>query len=97
VADNVFTEFHQVTVILSLLAAINSDGRQVLDSKPYEADQNFDTMPALLDRMQPASRLVMTALSILLVRNNEVIAVTGGDLVNFLQYILQLHTQSLAK
>jgi hypothetical protein len=44
VEDNVFAEFHRVTVILSLLAAINSDGRQVLDSKPYEADDNFDAM-----------------------------------------------------
>jgi hypothetical protein len=78
VADNVFAEFRQVTVILSLLAAINSDGRQVLDSKPYEADQNFDAMLVSLDRTQPASRLVMTALSILLVRNNEVIAVTAA-------------------
>jgi hypothetical protein len=55
VANNVFAEFHQVTVILSLLAAINSDGRQVLDSKPYEANQNFDAMLTSLDRTQPAS------------------------------------------
>jgi hypothetical protein len=75
---DVFAEFRQVTVMLSLLAAINSDGRQVLDSKPYEADHNFDAMPASLDRTQPASRLVMTALSILLVRNNEVVAVTAA-------------------
>jgi hypothetical protein len=55
VADNVFVEFCQVTVILSLLAAINSNGRQVLDSKPYEANQNFDAMPVSLDWTQPAS------------------------------------------
>ena len=44
VEDNVFVEFHRVTVILSLLATINSDGQQVLDSKLYEADDDFDTM-----------------------------------------------------
>jgi hypothetical protein len=75
---SVFAEFRQVTVMLSLLAAINSGGRQVLDSKPYEADRNFDAMPASLERTQPAHRLVMTALSILLVRNNEVVAVTAA-------------------
>jgi hypothetical protein len=73
VEDNVFAEFRRVTVILSLLAAINSDSRQVLDSKPYEADDNFDAMKT------PDNQLVMTALSILLVRNNEVVAVMAAD------------------
>jgi hypothetical protein len=74
--EDVFVEFQRATILMSLLAAINSEGRQVLDSEKYQADHNFDTILASLEWMQPTDRLVSTALSMLLVRNNKVVAVT---------------------
>jgi hypothetical protein len=74
--EDVFAEFRRATILMSLLAAINSEGRQVLDPENYQADRNFDAIPASLERTQPVHRLVSTALSMLLVRNNEVVAVT---------------------
>jgi hypothetical protein len=74
--EDVFAEFQRAMILMSLLATINSEGRQVLDSEKYQADHNFDTILASLEWTQPTDRLVLTALSMLLVRNNEVVAVT---------------------
>jgi hypothetical protein len=46
VEENTFMEFHRVTMMLSILAAINSRGRKLLDLKEYEADPNFNNIPA---------------------------------------------------
>lgn len=75
--EDVFAEFRRVTLLMSVLAAINSDGRQVLDSAEYQAHHTFDGIPGSLERTQSVHRLVTTALAILLVRNNEVVAVTS--------------------
>jgi hypothetical protein len=76
--EDVFAEFRRATILMSLLAAINSEGRQVLDYEEYQTDRNFDAIPASLERTQSVDRLVSTALSMLLVRNTEVVAVTAA-------------------
>jgi hypothetical protein len=48
----VFVEFWKVTILMLLLAAINSEGHQVLDYKEYQADRNFDAIPVSLEQMQ---------------------------------------------
>jgi hypothetical protein len=48
--EDVFAEFWRATILMLLLAAINSEGRQVLDSQNYQADRNFDAILASLER-----------------------------------------------
>lgn len=66
--QQVIAEFRQVSMVTSMVASINSDGRQVIESP-----EPFITS---LERTQPIYRLAMNGLAILLVRNNEVVAVT---------------------
>jgi hypothetical protein len=65
--EDVFVEFRRATIMMSLLAAINSEGHQVLDSENYQTNRNFDAIPASLEQTQPVHRLISTALSMLLV------------------------------
>jgi hypothetical protein len=59
-------------MLLSLLADINSGGRQVMGESP-------EPMITSLERTQPIHRLAMNAVAILLICHNEVVAVTTLD------------------
>jgi hypothetical protein len=66
-------EFRRVTVLLSLLAVINRQGRQVA------AVESPDWMIAHLERNIPPHRLALNAFTILLVRGHEGVAVATAD------------------
>jgi hypothetical protein len=70
--DNPFEESRRLTNVLTLLADINTGGRQVTTQSP-------DPMITSLERTQPAHRLAINGLAILLVHKNEVIATTTPD------------------
>jgi hypothetical protein len=70
---NTTDEFGRVTMLLSLLAAINHQGRQVA------AVESPDWMITPLERNLPSHRLALNAFTILLVRGNEAIAVATAD------------------
>jgi hypothetical protein len=70
---NAADEFGRVTMLLSLLAVINRQGRQVA------AVESPDCMVTPLERNLPSHRLALNALTVLLVRGNEAIAVATAD------------------
>lgn len=69
------SQFRQATLVLMLLAAVNSEGRHVLN---LCQDDDSNLIPASLERTQSTDQLVMNALSILLVRKHEIVAVTSA-------------------
>jgi hypothetical protein len=66
-------EFRRVTMLLPLLAVINRQARQVA------AVESPDWMITSLERNLPSNRLALNALTILLVRGHEAIAVATAD------------------
>lgn len=71
--NSTIDEFHQVTMLLSLLEAINHQGRKVANV------ESPDWMITSLERDLPPQRLALNALTILLVRGHEAIAVAAAD------------------
>jgi hypothetical protein len=64
-------EFRRLTMLVSLLTSINSDGRRVTSESPELM------ITSLEGRTQPIRSLAMNTLAILLIHHHEVVAVTA--------------------
>ena len=74
---NPLEEFSALMILLTLVTAINSSGRQVLQSDISKAPE----MPTTLEKSQSILGLAQNALATLLVRGTEIIAVTAATSV----------------
>jgi hypothetical protein len=68
--DSHYNYFGSLTMLLSLVTAINNGGKPILliDAPAYRG---------ALETSQPASDVVLNAVAAILVRNNEIIAATA--------------------
>ena len=70
------SEFQTLTMLLTLITALNGEGKAILDMQSAPALKYY---PAL-EKCQTKSGLVLNAIAALLVREHEIVAVVGSKL-----------------
>jgi hypothetical protein len=78
--SSLHSEFRTTIMLLTLVTAINNEGRSTLKT-PARANDPTSLSPGILDSPEPTAAVLLNALSAIFVRDNEVIAVVTNHTV----------------
>jgi hypothetical protein len=72
-AHSLRCEFRTINMLLALVTAINNEGRSILNVEPYHS-----YLSSILESPEPSAMSLLNAISAILVRDNEIVAVVSS-------------------